>query len=361
MIYISEGLLYVCFAILIGALTLRIVPARLQPAVHVPNGLLLACAAAIPVLSYVPIHRLALLFAQDFELSYFAMLKSVLLDVNAGKAWIWTALGSAGLAVLLAAKSFRNDRHMPKVALFVTMLLIVWLGYASHASSLSALKGLVVHSTHFFTFSLWIGILFVVAWFSKSADNWQAFLKWFSPLAIVCVVVTLLAGITLMTFTTPEYVNAWMLPYGQTLLIKHLLILPLLLFAYTNGFIYKSAVAKNPDFNPVRWLRIESVVALLVLAATAFMGQQSPPHTVKDTLQTESPSPLFTWLYKGAFSPDLSLRFTLHMESVLMFAAALLVIVGVIWTYRLNRPWIALLLGLLAAGFTYFGLMFSIA
>lgn len=361
MIYLSEGLLYVCFAILIGALTLRMVPEKLQPAVQVPNGLLLACAAAIPVLSYVPIHQLARLFAKDFELSYFAMLKSILLDVKAGKAWLWTALGAAGLAVLLSAKSFRNDRHMPKVALFVTMLLIVWLGYASHASSLSALKGLVVHTTHFFAFSLWIGILFVTAWFSRNENNWPAFLKWFSPLAIVCVVVTLLAGFTLMTFTTPEYVNAWMLPYGQALLIKHLLILPLLLFAFTNGFMYKSAVAAKPDFHPVKWLRIESIVAVLVLGATAFMGQQTPPHTVKDTLQTESPSPLFTWLYKGSFSPDLNLRFTLHMESILMLAAALLVAVAVVWTYRLNRPWTALPLGLLAAGFTYLGLMFSIS
>lgn len=361
MIYVSEGLLYVCFAILTGSLLLRIVPERSRPAIRVPDGLLLACAVAIPLLSFVPVHQLASLYAKDFELSYFEMLKSILLDVNAGKAWIWTALGSIGLAVLLGVKAFRNDKHMPKVALFVTVLLIVWLGYASHASSLSSIKGLVVHSTHFLAFSIWIGILFVAGWFSRSDGNWPAFLRWFSPVAIVCVTVTLLAGITLMTFTTPEYVNAWMLPYGQALLVKHLLIVPLLLFAYTNGFLYKSIAAKRSDFKPLKWLRVEGAFALLVLAATAFLGQQAPPHTVKETLQTVSPSPLFAWLYKNSFSPDLTLRLSFQMESLLMLAAAALVAAGAVWSFRLNRPMPAFLLGLLVAAFAYFGLMFSVA
>ncbi|MEK3882730.1 CopD family protein [Paenibacillus sp. PL2-23] len=361
MTYISEALLYVCFAILTGSLLLRLVPERSRPPIHVPGGLLIACAAAIPVLSFMPIHQLASLYADEFELTYIEMLRSILLDVNAGKAWIWTALGSAGLLVLLGVRAFRSDKHMPKVALFVTMLLVIWLGYASHASSLSSIKGLVVHSAHFLAFTVWIGILFAAGWFGRSGDNWPAFLRWFSPLAIVCVVVTLLAGLTLMSMTTPQYVNSWMLPYGQALLIKHLLIVPLLLFAYTNGFLYKAVAIKNPDFNPLKWLRVEGSFALLVLAATAFMGQQAPPHTVKETLQTTSPSSFFTWLYKGAFSPDLALRATLQTESVLMLAAAALVAAGAVWSYRLDRPWIAWLLGLLVTVFAYMGLMFMIA
>ncbi|MFD0588249.1 copper resistance D family protein [Paenibacillus sp. GCM10027627] len=344
-----------------GSLLLRLVPERKRPAVYVPNALLLACALAIPLLSFVPIHQLAALFARDFDMSYIDMLKSVLLDVNSGKAWIWTAIGSIGLAVLLGLKAFRNDKHMPKVALFITLLLIVWLGYASHASSLSSIKGLVIHTTHFLGFSIWIGILFVVGWFSKDSSNWPAFLKWFSPVAILSVVVTLLAGLALMAFTTPQYVNSWIIPYGQALLIKHLLILPLLLFAFTNGFLYKSVAAKDRGFNPVKWLRVESVIALLILAATAFMGQQSPPHTLKETLQTVAPSPLFTWLYEDAFSPDISLKMTLGLESVLMFAAAAVMVAGILWSYRANRPLIAFSMGLLTAAFGYFGLMFSVS
>ncbi|WP_051251178.1 copper resistance D family protein [Paenibacillus harenae] len=361
MIYISEGLLYVCFALLTGALLLRLVPEASRPAVSVPNSLLVACAVAIPVLSYVPIHQLALLFAEDFDMTYGSILKSILLDINTGKAWVWTVIGSTGLAFLLGLQSFRNDRHMPKVALFVTFLLIVWLGYAGHASSLYGLRGLVTHASHFLAVSVWIGILFIASWFSKDQANWRSFLRWFSPVAIACVLVTLLAGFMLMSFTTPEYVNSWMLPYGQMLLIKHLLILPLLLFAYSNGFGYKRQAALNPSFNPKRWLRAESVIALLVLAATGALGQQTPPHTVKETLQTVSPSPLFTSVYKGDFSPDITLQFTLHLESILMLAAAMLMAGGLIWMYRLGRLVPAFLMGLLTAAFGYFGLMFAIA
>ncbi|NIK74904.1 putative copper resistance protein D [Paenibacillus castaneae] len=361
MIYVSEGLLYICFAILTGALILRIVPENRRPTVHVPDGLLLACVIAIPILSFVPIHQLALLFTKDFDMSYGAVLKSILLDINSGKAWLWTAIGSAGLAFLLGLKSFRNDKHMPKVALFVTLLLIVWLGYASHASALYGLKGLITHAAHFLAVSVWIGILFVISWFSKDQANWPAFLKWFSPVAIVSVLITLIAGILLMSFTTSNYVEAWILPYGQTLLIKHLLIVPLLVFAYTNGFKYKKLADRDSSFNPKRWLQAESIFALLVLAATSVLGRQAPPHTVKETLQTVAPSPLFTALYKGQFSPDITLHFTLYLESILMFAAAALMVIGLIWMYNSKRLIPALIMGMFIAVFGYFGLMFSIA
>lgn len=361
MIYVSESLLYICFAVLTGALLLRIVPEDRRPSVYVPNGLLLACAIAIPVLSYVPIHNLAVVFGKDFNMTYPAVLKSILLDINTGKAWVWTAIGSIGLAFLLGLKAFRDDKHMPKVALFITFLLIVWLGYASHASSLYGFKGLLTHSLHFLAVSVWIGILFVAGWFSKDADNWRSFLRWFSPVAIAAVAVSLAAGLVLMSFTTPDYVNAWMLPYGQMLLIKHLLIVPLLLFGYTNGFLYKKIADRSNAFNPVRWLRAESAIALLVLAATGILGQQTPPHNVKETLQTVSPSPLFTGLYKGSFSPDLTLHFSMHTESLLMLAAAAVMATGLLWTYRSNRLVPAVLMGMLTAVFGYLGLMFAVA
>jgi len=361
MIYASEALLYIAFAILTGALVLRIVPASKRPAIAVPDSMLAGCAVAIPLLSFLSLHDLTMQYAELFELSYGDMLKSMLMDMAIGKAWLWTTIGSVGIVLLLSLKSFKNDKHTPKVALFVTLLLIVWLGYASHASSLFTFKGLVTHSAHFMAVSIWIGVLFVVSWFAKNDDNWVPFLRWFSPVAIIAVFVALIAGLLLMSFTTPEYVKSWILPYGQMLLIKHVLIVPLLLFAYTNGFLYKKLAAKQAGFNPRRWLRAESVVALLVLAATAVMGQQAPPHTVKETLQSVSPSPLFTSLYNKPFSPDIELSLTFTMEGVLMLAAAAVMAAGVLLMYRSNKPLPAFAMGLLTAVFGYLALMFSIA
>ncbi|MUT67263.1 copper resistance D family protein [Paenibacillus sp. NEAU-GSW1] len=362
MIYASEALLYFCFAILMGHFILRLVPADRRPDIAVPNGLLLACAIAIPVLSYMPIHQSAVLFAKEFETSYGEMVLSYLQDIKAGKAWIWTVLASLGLSALLALPSFRNDKHMPKVGLFITALLIVWLGYASHASTLYGTKGLLVHTAHFMAVSVWIGILLVVSWFSRGDGNWERMLVWFSPLAIGCFLIALLAGLALMSFTTPapEYIASWMLPYGQMLLIKHLLLLPLLLFAYTNGFGYRAMLRQSSEFNLVPWLKAESAVALLLFVVTGALGQQTPPHTVRETLQTVSPSPLFTSIFRGSFSPDLALKLQPGMASILLIAAALVMLYGFISMYRSNRLLVASLMGLLASVFGYFALMFGL-
>ncbi|MFF2480491.1 copper resistance D family protein [Paenibacillus sp. NPDC058071] len=362
MIYVSEALLYLCFAILTGTFLLRLVPENRRPELRVPNGLLFACAIAIPLLSYVPIHQLAVQFGTEFETPYGTMVKSILLDIKSGKAWIWTLIASLGLAAILGLRSFRDDKHMPKVGLFITGLLIVWLGYASHASSLYGTKGLIVHSVHFLAVSVWIGILLVASWFSVGADNnWQRFLSWFSPLAVVCFLITLAAGLVLMSFTTPEYVNAWMLPYGQTLLIKHLLLLPLLLFAFSNGFGYRIWMAKDSSFNPQPWFKAESAIAFLLFAASAVLGQQAPPHNVKDTLQSTAPSSWFTGLFQGSFSPDLALKLRPDWSGLLMAAAALVMLVGFIRMYRSNRLAPALAMGLLCSAFGYFALMFAIS
>ena len=36
-----------------------------------------------------------------------------------------------------------------------------------------------------------------------------------------------------------DYANSWMLPYGQALLIKHLLIIPLLAYAFINSVLIR--------------------------------------------------------------------------------------------------------------------------
>ena len=57
----------------------------------------------------------------------------------------------------------------------------------------------ISHTTHFTAVSVWVGILFVVSWFSKNHSNWLNFLKWFTPVAIVCFVSTIITGLILMT------------------------------------------------------------------------------------------------------------------------------------------------------------------
>ena len=50
-----------------------------------------------------------------------------------------------------------------------------------------------------------------------------------------------------------DYPNSWMLPYGQALLIKHLLIIPLFVYAMINGLLIKKKIKKDIHFNPKPW------------------------------------------------------------------------------------------------------------
>ncbi|MFD2116434.1 copper resistance D family protein [Paenibacillus yanchengensis] len=361
MLYVTEGLLYISFAIITGALILSVVPETKRPAIAVPSWLVSLAIIAIPILSFAPIHQLTSDYVVSLDMSYGEMVKVIILDFNMGKSWLWTTIGSIGLLLITSLKLFRNDRKVIYAALFILVLLFVWLGYSSHSASILPIQGLIAHTLHFMAVSVWIGILFVISWFSTDNNNWSSFLRWFSPVAIIAVTITIVAGLVLMTIVSPQYLNAWMLPYGQWMLLKHLLLIPLLLFALSNGFIYPTVIKQHPHFKPVKWLRLESIIALLVLFVTAIMGEQAPPHNVQDTLQYYSPSGMFTSLYRGNYTPDLQLTLTFTMESILMLIAAAIMAYTVVWSYRKQYPYAALGSGLLATVFGYFGLMFAIA
>lgn len=360
MVYISEFLLYICFAIVMGTCLLLNIPASRKPAIAVPGWLLLSCIIAIPLLSFVPLHMTAINYAESFNLGYGAMLKSILLDLQIGEAWIWTAFGAVGLAIIVGVPMFAKDRHMPKVALMLVLLLTFWLGYGSHVASLDAVTGLIVHTGHFTSVALWLGVLFVISWFSSNESNWTVFLKWFSPFAICCVVITLIAGITLMSYTVPQYSNALMLTYGQMLLLKHASIIPLLWLAFSNGFLYPR-YARNGIMSSQRMLlKAESIIALLVLGFTAIMGQSAPPHNVFETLRTETPSQLFLTIYQGSFSPDLQLSWSFNSSNLLLITASILIMYAINVAFKLRKVFWICLLCLILILFIYLVVMFGL-
>jgi len=367
MVYITESLLYLCFATLVGQGLLQLINENKRPALSMPAFVVPLCIIFIPILSFGPIHQLAYSNATAFRLSYFEMVKSVVLDLQLGQAWLWTLLGSLGMLAIHTIPVFIKDRHMPKVSFMILLLLMIWFGYASHAASLSTLKGLLVHSGHFIAVTLWLGVLFIVAWFSRPPYRWDKFLSWYSPFAIANVLLVVMAGFTLMTFTTPQYVSSWILPYGQMLLLKHLTIIPLLWLGFTNGFLFKKHYLKqmtlHPDdlsYNPIKWLRVESIVALLVLIFTAIMGQQNPPHTLAETLQTESPSRLFLLLYNSSYSPDIQLGLNFGLDSILLLIASFLTLYSAFIAFKAKHAWSMLLTSILFIVFSYLAFMFAL-
>ncbi|MDP4164203.1 MAG: CopD family protein [Bacillota bacterium] len=235
------------------------------------------------------------------------------------------------------------------------------LGWSSHARSLSRWPGFFTYSSHFLAITLWIGILFNVSWFSKNHRNWIPFLKWFTPLAAFCFLTASATGIILMSFVMnlKDYSNAWVLPYGQMLLLKHLAIIPLLVFAFINGILIRKRMASDAHVNPLPWVRLESVSALIIFSITGALGMQSPPHEIKNTVLSEGVSSLWQ-IFHGNNVPS-QLSFTPGYPSALLLLISVAFLMMTINSYKTNAPKVfALFMGICFIFSAYCTLMLSV-
>ena len=275
---IGEAFLYSCFALLMGSFILSLIPTDLKPAIVITKKVKLLATAGIALFSFMPVFNLMIYLLEEY--SFFYVLETVLLTFELGKAWIITFVLTIFLAVFIY---LFDDRRLPfyhimGIGLLFTM--VAAMSWTTHSHSVYGLQGLITHFVHFSTVIVWIGVLSMVAWFAKNKENWLAFLSWFHPMAIFCFAIITITGLTLMSYSMniSEYPNSWMQPYGQSLLIKHLLILPLVGYAFINGFLMKRKLLVNAEMDPRPWAKLESIIVLFIFAATGAMSQQEPPH-----------------------------------------------------------------------------------
>lgn len=356
---ITGTLVYLCFAILLGSYILYLIPNPHRPEINVRKGALMLASAGIALLTFIPILRLILYLSSG--IGFWQTMNSVLYTFEVGKAWTFTFIISCILFIFVIWCDYRKKSLYAYIGLALTFILILALGWSSHASSLDSIRGFLSHSLHLTAVSVWAGILFVVSWFSTNDANWQKFLKWFTPVALVCLGVVIATGLALMSFVMEPsaYPDSWIIPYGQALLVKHLFLLPLFVFALINGLLIKRKLKSNEPFKPKPWARLESIVILLIFSATAALGQQSPPH---ETIVTaEEASKLFTSFYQGQFQPDMSVVIAFNPTGIVLFVLAIVFIVIMIQSFLKKTPAItAFLMGILSVICIYFALMFSI-
>lgn len=335
---ISEVLLYLCFSFIIGSFLLYIVSDSYRPDIHIPKGAVMLAVAGIAFFSFIPVLQLVLHVYQDIGLSQ--TVQSVLFTFEVGKGWIFTYILANLLFIFVVWFDYRKKPLYSYIGLAFALCLIFALAWSGHASSLVKWQGFFAHTFHFIAVTLWVGILVVVSWFSKNHANWLNFLKWYTPAAVVCFVATIVTGLALMTFVVDykDYTNTWVLPYGQSLLIKHLLIIPLLVYAVINSLLIRKKLKKDMAFNPKPWSKMESIVILLIFSATAALGQESPPHNLLSTLQSEGASKLFTLLYQGTYQPGMSVFLAFNATSITLLILALLFMAISVFSFIKRAP-----------------------
>ena len=189
----SQALLYVSFALVTGSFILLLVPPSYRPALSIPNKLLTVCTLSIPIFAFFPVLNITLYIAP--RLGFVEALNTVLTTYTIGSAWLATFAISVLLLVMLTITKNKLATALSLVLTITTMLTIAW---SSHAAALNITVGTISDFLHLFAVSIWVGILLTIGWFSTNTDNWLAFLKWFSLVAISCLSLTALSGVFLM-------------------------------------------------------------------------------------------------------------------------------------------------------------------
>jgi putative copper export protein len=343
---ISKILLYACFSVLIGGLLIYTIPAERKPTILLSKKWLVSSTTLIAILSFFPVFSLASYIGKETGMGTGTAFWDVFLQMRVGHAALLMLLISGTLVCFLLASGIEKDGSGAILCLIFAAILVFVQSWASHTASI-AFGGFIGHILHVLAVCVWSGILFIAGWFSKDQKNWLSFLRWFTPVSIGCMLTIVVAGLLLMQYTIPDYVSSWVLPYGEALLLKHLLLVPLLFVAFINGFLIKRSVENNSVFLPVSWVKAESVVIFFFFSATAVMTNSSPPHQVTDVIEQEGASPLYLLLGKPI--PHFPAELSLHIMSVLLFDISLLFLGCMYLVYKKRvSPYFSIVMG---AGF----------
>ncbi|MEK3981722.1 CopD family protein [Psychrobacillus sp. FSL K6-2836] len=358
---ISEALLYVCFALLMGSYILALFPNDLIPIIIVPRKVKLVAVIGIAIFSFVPLISLIMYLYEDYGLV--DSLQSILLTFEVGKSWLFMFIVTLFLGLYILFFEHRRSNFYSIMGILLVLVLIMSVSWSSHASSIQSIKGLITHFTHFTSVVIWVGILFVITWFSQNTNNWLSFLKWFHITALYCFGIIMITGFSLMSFSTPlaAYTDTWMVSYGQSLLIKHLLIIPLIAYAFINGILMKKRLLKNDNFDARPWTKVEFFVLLLIFAATGAMSQQSPPHNLYETINSEGFSSLFLLFHDGIVSSGIAAELVFNTDGLLLLCISAVFLVMSLFSFVKRMPAIfSFIMSLFVVITAYLGLLFSI-
>lgn len=360
-VYVTEALLYLCFSLLVGTLLIHLVPPHLKPPLKLSKRVLQVSILGIVLLSAAPVVRVILFLYEDIGL--LLTIRNVIGEFAVGKAWTLTIIVSLFFYLFVSVIPVLERKAFIAAALAFTAVLLVALGWASHSASLTDWSGLVFHTLHFAAVTVWVGLLLVVSWFSTSTQNWLPFLKWYTPVALSCLAVVIGSGLFIMTLAVEltEYQETWMMPYGQALLLKHLMVLPVLLFALINGVWIRRKLQRGSGINPLPWAKAESVILLLIFITTGVLGQQEPPHSIETYLRSSGPSKIFDYFYSGRIDPAMTLQFGFNLLSMLFLLVAAVFGFLVVYCFKQKMPArVSLVMSLCCVFTMYLGLMTSI-
>ncbi|MGP4075871.1 copper resistance D family protein [Halobacillus sp. K22] len=359
MIYaLTNGGLYVCFSILLGTNILALLSPSHKVEIAIRRHILILLAVLIPVITIIPVLELTITLGGYRDTGLLSSFIHVLTELDSGRVW-----GTLLLLVLfyIGINLFSTQSKVTYIAGIFLIVAMVFVHCTSgHGANIEGYKGTLYHTFHMLAVCAWAGILLVVSWFSSNDENWRPFVHWFTRFAVVSVLILTITGIIMSFLFTESIVSSWTLPYGQALLIKHLLFFAMLIFAFMNGFLIKKKVKNSPSFSPRRWWRAESFLILSIFSVTGFMTEQETPQNIAQSLSRQDPSILFQTFTSVDVSHELML--SPNLMSVLFVFVSLFFTAMTIYSFiKRESTLVALFMVAMAVFSLYVSLMNSVA
>lgn len=351
--------MYAALAASFAFALLRMLPAGSVPALRLLRGAEQGAVGMVIGMILLSVWHTARELAFTFETGLLEMLQLVLYSTSQGN-------GVLG-ALLFGALWYGTDALAPEKAkrllFFIAASgLVISAAASMHAATLT-FAAFLAQAVHLFAISAWLGVLLLVGWLSQegAGEAWSRFYRWYSPAAAGCVAAVMGSGIALMYAMSDSWVNAWVLDYGQMLLVKHLLIIPLLVFASINGLLIAPKAKRAKGVDPRGWMRAESVLSLSIFAVTAALSRTQPPHTLSETLTYTPPSRWFLPWYDGSVTPEIKLALHADPMSLLFGVLAVMFLVVMYAVYaRRFHPSLAIFASLCFAALGYTALMLAV-
>lgn len=323
----SQFILYASLAILMGTFILKLMPETLRPSFEISSKWLYMSSSVIPIVAFVPNIQLLMILTPQF--GFIDSLWTIISKYKVGHAWVAILLFTLVLLIVVSASTKSTKKILSVAIITLLIAIIAAMAYVSHASSMKPIAGEAFDFIHLFAVSIWLGILIIISFFSTNSNNWEAFLKWFSPTALVAFSAIALSGVLLIDAIVPAYVTGWASKYGQWLFIKHVLLLPLTFIVLGNGLFIKLKIEK-PLFEPRTWVKIETGLLIAILAITAIFSEQQPPESF---VQSENVSALFQIFNSSVVETGMTAHFQMTGIGIMFFLLTAVFIVLLVLTY----------------------------
>jgi putative copper export protein len=211
------------------------------------------------------------------------------LDTRFGHAWLLRAALAvllASVAVIAARRTERNKASLAAVALGLGVLIAATPAVSGHARVEGGVA-LASDWVHVVAASAWAGglvFLLIALWRAHSEERWQFTARAvprFSALAVVSIATLLTAGVVNGFLEVGSWRGLWETTYGQLLLVKVALVLPVLaLGAFNNRVSVPRLRAKIASaLERRRFLvsvTVELALAVVIVAVTAALVAEPP-------------------------------------------------------------------------------------